>query len=148
MCVRVFANLFFLHLPASSPLPQDSEFAGGDGGVDLYDDVMAPPSSQGESNNRNNSDGPPGSGGGGGGGGGDHRQDRNNSESSETNGGPGSGGGGGGGGGSNYHNHHSGNSNMSTPSYPGRRHQLYIGNLTWVSEDRACGGSWRQCVDY
>lgn len=103
---------------------QDSEFAGGDGGVDLYDDVMVPPSSQGDSKSRNNADGPAG-----GGGMSIDRPDRN-SESSETNGG---GMGGGSGGGSNYHNHHSGNSNMSTPSYPGRRHQLYIGNLTWVS---------------
>lgn len=87
---------------------QDSDFAG-DGGVDLYDDVMVPPSSGGggnEANNRN-SDGP--------GMNNDHRSDRNN-DSGETNGG-------------NYH--HVGN-NLA-PSHMGRRHQLYIGNLTWVS---------------
>lgn len=72
------------------------------GDEDLYDDVVAAPSSEPHERNENENGSMPSS----------ERPDGNEANGSYS---------------------HMGNS--YAPNHPGRRHQLYVGNLTWVSFD-------------
>lgn len=76
---------------------QESDYVGDE---DLYDDVVAAPSSEPHERNENENGSMPST----------ERPDGSDANGSYS---------------------HMGNS--YAPNHPGRRHQLYVGNLTWVS---------------